>query len=409
MTSKESSTQTWWLEPRDPLVFGDGSRIPALAPRHRFLLPPQGTLAGMVRTRYVAGQADVSRDTARSLLHIEVRGPWLARLRGDGTVPELWLPIPADVMAVRNEQEKTETYLPSRVVELDPEEGTLWPDDWPGDSRSLPMLIEKAERLDGIKTSRPDFPFWPLQDVVRWNLDPQGLARRPGKRPIRPEYRVHVGIDDATWTAEAEALFSSAGLRYGKDFGLAAEVLDRRPVQDSSGPTPGAPPHLLILGAESRAVSCTALPGGCFPAFDAFQRLYEERIEQILAAGDRLGLRLQLLTPASFGGWRPEKWPEKLQGRLLAACLDRYVPVSGWDLQAGGPRSVRRLVPAGTVYLFGEYPDSTTVLDLCSKWWSRSLCTGQPGDDNSLLAPPCHDGYGLVLPTPFGLPRSPKS
>lgn len=403
MTASESTVHTWLLEPRDPLVFGDGSRIPALAPRHRFLLPPQGTLAGMVRTRFVAGQADVSKEQARDLLQIRIRGPWLARFRGAEPRPELWLPVPADVMAIRNEKEKSETYLPSQLLDLGDSEGTLWP----AESMRLPMLIQKAERLEGIKTSRPGFPFWPLEDVVRWSLDPQGMTRKLS-RSVFPEYRVHVGIDDTTWTAEPEALFSSAGLRYDTDFGLVAEVLDGRKGHEGSGPVPGDPPHLLILGAESRATSCTAVTGPCFPGFDAFRGQFTERIEQLLAHGHGLGLRLQLLTPGFFGGWQP-RWPAELEGRLLAACLDRYVPVSGWDLQAGGPRSVRRLVPAGTVYLLGPFDSAETVLKLCSQWWGRSLCEGQEGNADSFLAPPCHDGYGLVLPTPFGLPRSPKS
>lgn len=317
-------------------------------------------------------------------------------------MPELWLPMPADIMAVKQKEE--ETLHPSCLLELGSEEGVLWP----GEGSPLPMLIQRAERLKGTKTSRPGFPFWPLEEAVHWSLDPQPVTRDL-KKSIRPEYRVHVGIDDATWTAEPEALFSSAGVRYGSGYGLAAEIRDGRGGTDGSGPRPEDPPHLLILGAESRAVSCTALAGGCFPFFEAFRRSYEERIDQLEKTGHPLGLRLQLLTPGSFGSWQPA-WPAALKKKLLAVCMDRYVPVSGWDLQAGGPRSVRRLVPAGTVYLLGSF-EAEEVLRLCSDWWGKSLCEeNQGGEAASFLAPPFHDGYGLVLPTPFGLPpRSPKS
>lgn len=416
MSPETIAIQSWLLEPRDPVVFGDGARVPALAPRHRFLLPPQGTFAGMVRTRFVAGQADVSREDARGLLAIRLRGPWLARSRSAGQTPELWLPIPADVMAVRHED--GESYLAGKLLLAGPGEGALWP----GGTSALPMLVQNVERLEGgTKTSRPKFPFWPFDEVVQWNLDPRSLSsvKKRDHRPIRPEYRVHVAIEDTTWTAEPEALFSSAGLRYDAGFGLVAEVIDGRGLPVAAGPSPGSPPQLLVLGAEARTVSCIVLAGSCFPSFDipahgkTYREIYRRRIAQLLEEGHRIGLRLQLLTSGCFGGWQPQ-WPEEFRDKLLGVCLDRYIPASGWDLQKKGPRSVRRLVPAGSVYYLGPFdrptPEETIeqILNLCSVWWGKSLCEGQKGDEESFLAPPSHDGYGLVLPAPFGLPRSLK-
>lgn len=400
-------TTSWCLEPRDPLVFGDGSRTPALAPRHRFLLPPQGTLAGMVRTRFAAELADVSKEDARRLLDIHIRGPWLARFQNQGENPVLWLPIPADVMAVRDG--KSESYLPGELLPLNEGEGTLWPS-----GAFVPrMLVHSIERLEsGTKTSRPHFPFWPFERVVRWNVYP-GLdgSIREVQRHVRPEYRVHTAVEDTTWTAEPEALFSTPGLRYDTSFGIAAEVTDHRGLRIPPGPSPDAPPHLLVLGAEARTVSCKVQPGPCFPSFDDYRSLYSERIAQLLADGREIGLRLQLLTPGCFGDWQP-RWPKVFAGKLLTTCLERYVPVSGWDLQAKGPRAVRRLVPAGSVYFLGPFtgasPEDTFdhVLTLCSDWWGGSLCAGEEGEEKTFLAPPSHDGYGLVLPAPFGLPRS---
>lgn len=403
-TQPAERTTSWCLEPRDPLVFGDGSRTPALAPRHRFLLPPQGTLAGMVRTRFAAELADVSKEDARRLLDIHIRGPWLARTR-DKEVPELWLPVPADVMAVGDG--KSESYLPSELLPLNPGEGALWP----AGTFEPRMLVRSIERLEnGTKTSRPRFPFWPFDRMVRWSLYP-GLdgSTHEIKRHVRPEYRVHTAVEDTTWTAEPEALFSTPGLRYGTGFGIAAEVTDRRGLRVPPGPSPDTPPHLLVLGAEARTVSCSVLPGSCFPSFEDYRALYSDRMEQLLADGLQIGLRLQLLTPGCFGDWQPQ-WPEVFAGKLLAACLERYVPVSGWDLQAKGPRAVRRLVPAGSLYFLGPFTGASPkdtfdhVLTLCSDWWGRSLCADEKGEEKTFLAPPSQDGYGLVLPAPFGLP-----
>jgi CRISPR-associated protein Cmr3 len=411
------SARTWWLEPRDPLVFGDGSRVPALAPRHRYLLPPQGTLAGMVRTRFVTGQAAVSKSDAASLLEIRVRGPWLARRREAGSPLELWLPVPVDVV------ETGGAYLPGELLGLGPEEGSLWPAGVP----VLPELVGRVDRKGGTKTSAPPFPFWPLEQVVRWSLRPGsgGEVQSGPRRPVSREYRVHVGIEDKTWTAEPEALFSSAGVRYDTGFGIAVEVTDGRREPGPDSPAPETPPHLVILGAEARTTSCTVLPGLCFPDFEgpvaswrseeenprppSFCDLYRERIMEIQAEGRRVGLRLQLLTPGAFGGWEP-RWPPELRDRLLAVSMERHVAVSGWDLQKGGPRGVRRLVPAGSLYFLdplggsGAGDTAEAILDLCARWWGRSLCEGGEGDEESFLAPPHHDGYGFVLPAPFGIP-----
>lgn len=425
-TEQQPSARAWWLEPREPLVFGDGSRMPALVPRHRFLLPPQGTLAGMVRTRFVAGQGRVSKAEARELLAIRLRGPWLAHRREEGQAPELWLPVPADVVATPGEG--GERYLAGELSLAQDGEGTLWPVE----GAKPPALATLADRLeDGTKTRRPRFPFWPFDQVVRWSLEPGSFAPSPppDPAPITPEYRVHVAIDDATWTAEPEMLFSSAGLRYATGFGLAVEVTDGRKAPRQAGPAPGGLDRLLVLGAESRTAASTVLTGSVFPAFsdpalpeaeagadeewpagraDTWEDLYRRRIESLVQAGRRVGLRLQLLTPGAFGGWQPA-WPPELEGKLLAVCMDRFVPVSGWDLQARGPRRVRRLVPAGSVYYlgpFGEGEDAVeTPLRLCRQWWGASLCQGQGGDEAAFLAPPAHDGYGLVLPAPFPIPR----
>jgi len=93
-----------------------------------------------------------------------------------------------------------------------------------------------------------------------------------------------------------------------------------------------------------------------------------------------------LLTPAIFtGGWlpswidqkngeilgvkatKPERHPretradwrarfikEKIPGKLVAACIPKPVPISGWKAQCGneGPRPTRLCVPAGAVYYF---------------------------------------------------------
>jgi len=391
---------TWRLDPRDPVVFRNGARAPALVPRHPGWLPPQTTVAGLVRARFVSNRSRVPKAEARTLLDVHLRGPWLARWpEGSSAPPELWAPVPADAVQLGHGEERR--FLRGELVTPGDEAGVSWLEATP----PLRCFVELPGRVDGIKTRPPRFPFWPLDAVVEWNLggEVRGLESGSLGRPVAPEHRVQVALDDDTGTAEAEALYSSGGVRFREGFGLAVEVTDRRDDPDPPAPAPGDPAQLVVLGGESRTTRSTVEAGGCFPPFDRYRDRYRQRLDQLASSGVPLGLRLQLLTPGCFTDWQPP-WSEELTGRLHAACFGRYLPVSGWNLQARRPRAVRRLVPAGALYFLGPFPRER-VLELCEKTWCSSLCEGIDGHPESFLAPPAHDGYGLVLPAPCSLPR----
>jgi hypothetical protein len=398
--------ESWWIAPRDPLVFGDGGRSPALLPRKRWWLPPPTTFAGFVRARLVAGEAQPGSEQAHELLEVKIRGPWLAERRAD-RASELWLPVPADlVLDPRNGQ-----CLRPRPLKPGQGEGALWPDGVELTPVAVPGRLPDDPE---IKTERPDFPYWRFEDLLRWSLgrEPKAPPLRRDDRPypVDLEGRVHVAIDPGTRTAEPEALFSSGGLRFRDGFGLLAEV---------RGASSAAAPSLAVLGGESRAVRCELLSDHAFPPFpgdhDPYRSWFEKRLEEIEPPD--LGLRIQLITPGWFGGWLP-RWPDELAGHLRSVVSDRYLALSGWSLQAiqgtgkerrPGPRAVRRLVPAGAVYTFGGFDSPAQVLGLCRKLWGRSLyelAEQKPqGDPDTFLAPPGHDGYGQLLAFPCPCPR----
>jgi CRISPR-associated protein Cmr3 len=104
-----------------------------------------------------------------------------------------------------------------------------------------------------------------------------------------------------------------------------------------------------------------------------------------------------LATPALFDdGWKP-KWaregrPPGLDARddiklkLVSACVPRWRPLSGWNFEIGktGPKAVRRLAPAGSVYFF-EVSGAASAL---ARLWLRPV-SDQPQDRR--------DGFGLAL------------
>ncbi len=404
MTAPTPAWQTLLLDPRDPLVFGDGGRIQPVVPRSIHQLPPQATAAGLVRTRLGEGYGFSSK-VASQLLEVKIRGPWLAEAKEDGSL-DLWTAAPADVAVSGDE------LVPAERISCHSQEGVTLPEGCPA---AIHFLTPPA-KVNGVKTRPLNFPFWPLESVIEWGLgtDPNRLPQRDqilamqerspkdNLPPIVAEHRIHVAIDPESGTALAEALFNSGGQRYAEGFRVVIEVDDS--AADLANAQPPADKALRVLGGEGRLVRCQARPGPTFPSFDAYRPRIEKRIRQIAGSGKELYLRLQLLTPGAFGGWLPPDQPRLHREKLAALRLPRFQAVSGWNLQAGGPRKIRRLVPPGSVYLYGPYDSHAELLAACEQLWGRSLCAGLNGDPDSFLAPPAHDGYGLVLPLPSTLP-----
>jgi CRISPR-associated protein Cmr3 len=151
------------------------------------------------------------------------------------------------------------------------------------------------------------------------------------------------------------------------------------------------------VGADGRTASleiCTS---------DAL-RIPDDLRADLLALGKGSLVRLTLATPAIFAnGWYPG-WLEKItdtngtlhyRGKLpgsdlvlelVAAALERWQPYSGWSMEHGKMRAVRRMVPAGAVYWFRIVEETGEAL---AGMWMRPIC-----DDEQ----DCRDGLGLALP-----------
>ncbi|MBU1612112.1 MAG: type III-B CRISPR module-associated protein Cmr3 [Proteobacteria bacterium] len=329
--STPETTQLWLLDPRDPVVLGDGRGAAAFGAGNTWPFPHPGTVAGMVRTALLRGETQVSPDKARDLLKIRVRGPWLVRVsHADGVQPNeepvgsLRFPAPADALLEEKpspagqEPPDPDRLVGGQVTLPGGEEGFTWP-AWPQDvllgeqatprppqPRSLVHLPERTEA--GAKRRRFDQRFWPLDLLVHWSL-----GQRPADRLqqvireaddelnlLHRERRIHVSLDDETGTAEAGMLYETSGLRLSEGWQLGMEVEYPSPIEDGTQPWPPALPEgktLTLLGGEARpsfleVQSLDHCPIGAFPGFTDFEPDYHR------ASVTAAGLRLQLLTPA---------------------------------------------------------------------------------------------------------------
>jgi len=139
----------------------------------------------------------------------------------------------------------------------------------------------------------------------------------------------------------------------------------------------------LFLGGERRVAIAEEADGGAWP-------VCQDALAKSLAQRKRI--RMVLVTPAVFScGWKPG-WaggsPPGLNGpklTLKAACVPRREAVSGWDYATRGPKAVRWLVPAGSVFLFEAEGDTSA---LASEGWLA------PVSDNDQDR---RDGYGLAV------------
>ncbi|MGM0576863.1 MAG: type III-B CRISPR module-associated Cmr3 family protein [Myxococcota bacterium] len=438
--------EAWRLTPRDPLVFRDGREPIPFADRGQLGLPRPSTLAGMVRTSFV--EASIGPQTARQLLDIRVRGPWLLRRADEGEKTEVWLPPPADLVWCPTDrpsgageptpkERKRRAYgsfVRGEVLGAESGESVLWPQQ----TRSLrPVHLPGKKGKD--KTRPVPHPLWRLDDVVDWNL---GKPRQP--RDVAPpeeseslfvsERRIHVALEPGRRTARDGQLFQSRGLRLARDCAIGFEVA----VPDGWEPAPGlrtpeeaGAVRLVVLGGEGRPSIREPAPDAALSS--SFPReTYRKAIDERATGEARLGLRLQLVTPGVLyephgemgrPGWCPP-WidPTTARGKhpaapdvllqLVAVCMPRrHLVISGWNMQwrgdarqrGGGPRRVRRLVPEGTVYFFeiATKPDIGREgrLEACRRLWACSLDGGRIGADaEHHLAAPSADGYGLCIP-----------
>lgn len=411
-----ASTHYLTLTPRDPILARDSRPFTGGQRRVRSLdWPYPSVLAGSLRTM-LGKQAGSSFDatTIDKLKALQIAGP-LPMVNG-----KLYLPAPADFVFDKGKKK-------------DRGDAKAWsvrpaPVHFTGASTDLPVGLAPAvlPNVEAASEFKPgNVPaFWSVDEYVKWLCDTTGENFEPSfmkrKAPVseflaapEKDERSHVAIDPNTNAAAKSMLFATTALDLA--------VLE---TDDSGVPTRLSPIEMSVRVRSDKGsndlLEYVADLDDQHP-FGGERRLMHWRtakaspsswscpkeVRESLSEKDRRYVRMMLATPAIFAhGWKPG-WLEQvctprdntsLEGRLLdlsegirlrliSAVVPRWQAVSGWSYETDkwGPKPIRRLAPAGSVYFFEVLDgDPATLADR----WLEPV-SDDPQDRQ--------DGFGLAV------------
>jgi CRISPR-associated protein Cmr3 len=373
-------TQDYLIEALAPLVFRSGK--------------PFGS-AGRRRWRRFSDCHRASRDCcapctptstsspfSRELRQIAAAGPLLAKRRARTAASACCCPS----------RQTRSTCVITRSIEVIRQSPAKLPPETGCDLRPDLLPLQMTLRIDGKPAPGPQ--YWPLASLHAWSdgasvtfttLQEEGLCA------LSAEERTHVALDDQTLASDDGRLFQTGGIDLAPH--REAEGWQTHDLVFLARSTAQVEKTLATFGGERRLSRLHPCPPTHWPAPP------EALAARIRAQG---GLRLTLATPAIFSGGHLPGWLDArtligappdcpdLSLQLKAVAVERWLPVSGWDLAAGKPRAMRKAVASGAVYWFavqGELP-----ADFVERLWLQPI-SDHPQDRL--------DGFGLALPGPW--------
>ena len=383
------------LSPRDPLIARDSRPFQAGSRARTLPWPYPSVITGSLRTLLGKQLAESNPkqeafhpEVVEALKQIQCSGPWVIQNE------KLFFAMPQDLVFYENEASQT------KIMQLEPApftEGT-------GALMPHPELWPMHVTQDVKPTSKGAFCSATL--LYRWlsKAEPTiNIEERDFIKPLQIDERIHVKIDPKLQRAEDSHLFVTSGLVFPD--------VRATPIKPDQESLRGTEPLQILIQAHTKNAEIQSLieklshwhPVG---GERRLSRIQKENTFDNLACPTDLkkaleqapGLRMFLTTPAIFKqGWLPNWLNEELKGtipqtdiqvRLRGACLGRYQPISGWSLERGrrGPKAIRRMVPAGSVYFFEVLKGETASLS--DKWLQHHI--GDSEQDNL-------DGFSGVI------------
>lgn len=391
------------LVARDGRPFGlnQGQRMRGLP----WLLP--SVVAGSFRTALVKSKPGLDFSwkhfSQDALLQVNVHGVFPV------SDEQLYFPAPLDVVAEpltpensRTEENNTRPGKLKAIHRAAPQNLTEV-GDFPHHALR-PVMLTEDQAPEDFKPAEIPY-WWPLKAYIPWLMGNSISFNETFLSNAVQETRDHVCLDPERGAAADSQLFATTGLnltylrKYGVNPRDAMAPFHKRWSQVNlcaRVDIPEAEEKLLPkekfnmwhpLGGERRLNHWrqheNEVQGWTCP----------KEIHQNLSRTQRV--RMILVTPAIFsGGWKPGWLDKNLEGniqgvrlKLVGVTNGRWKAVSGWSLaKPRGPKAIRRMVPAGSVYFF-EVRESTNAAPIAANWL-------QPVSDGQQEK---RDGFGLAV------------
>ncbi|WP_201634006.1 type III-B CRISPR module-associated Cmr3 family protein [Psychrobacter immobilis] len=379
-----------------PLVFRSGKPFGAQAAASDANIPLPSSSAGLMRSQYMrthqialSENGEQNRGTLKKkdyekLLDIATFGNLLVRFPIDHPQDfTIMVPKPSNAMYLKekssaqsDESQVAETVLVRLAPAIksnddDSEYGTDLPNGL--------QLVQMTQSLKGKPQKGAN--FWCLDDFMAWQSGKDltfDAVSKNGLESIPIDVRTHVAINDTSLSSEDGQLFQTAGLdtaakaqphHAGWDENQLGFLTGITESIDTTNPSAKQPDTLVRFGGEGRLSKMITVTNEATTTLAPPVKLNQH----IKDAG---GICVTLLTPAIFSAGYLPAWLDNttLEGvfphsatrvRLKAAAVDRWQPVSGWDLQQYKPKAMRKATPAGSVYWFELLDD---CCDIESAW-----------------------------------------
>ncbi|HWR31082.1 MAG TPA: type III-B CRISPR module-associated Cmr3 family protein [Negativicutes bacterium] len=280
--------------------------------------PPLSVLYGALRTAYLSEHiADLQSANSDDDPTKRLKVNYYAYLRSDG----YYYPCPLDIVEKKERRDRnTPEYLMLKCVEKTKEHCSSL------DCLNMTRLLQSQEPVEDAIGLIDEIS---LNEYLQNNSVPAKLC--PTHEYLKEEPKIGIGRNDLTRSSDDGMLYR-VGMKRLSQTNLV--------IGYSGFDLLGA---LMRLGGEGKAVS-VSVPD---------QSPNIRKPENILGEY----FKLYLATPAIFkDGWRPAS--EKIPGaELVTAVVGRPVYIGGFDMKPKngkppGPKSMRRAVPAGSVYYY---------------------------------------------------------
>lgn len=315
-----------FISPMDVWLFRDGRPFTA-GSDHRAvtLFPPYpSVIQGVIRSHQLIVQKVDLNDrnaiaeavgTSEDFKNLRLRGPILAKWE-NGKLTR-YFAVPADLVA------QGEQFVPLELHKPDPE-------------RLITNALTQNLLYSSTEPTKQLPGQWLTEEALWKALSNQPVVAVKADDLFERESRYGIGREDSTRTTREHAFYEVEWIRAHPNVGLYVEV---------EGYDGWASRGLLRMGGEGRGASYVLL--NTSPLLSLKQSFPDGNLPQ--------RFKVYFVTPTYFRhGWLPEKWEKFFDGevRMVAAAVNRYESLGGFDWAKNQHKPARRYVPAGSVYYF---------------------------------------------------------